>query len=421
MRDHPLNLLMNPRSIATVGAGNNPFKMGTIQALSIRKDGYQGSKAYRSVFDLPEPPDLALLIIPTGQVAPLLEDFGKLGTRRAIIISAGFKETGAAGAEAEEQLKAVAKRYGIRFLGPNCMGLINSEISLIDGHIAHRPARFVGAASERHLPDANAPYLPEGHPLQQGGQRGKRSGSGHYRCPEHGEDPQTRAIILYTEGLRDGKRFWRWPAGLHRINRSWPNMSAVPRCPGWESHTGSMAGPDYLYEGIFKQAGVIRTRTIEELYAHGWVLATQPPLKGRRVAVVTNSGGPGTAMAHSCSAGGLQVPPFSAALQEKIRALIPPYASAANPVDLTFNFDIQMLSVTIPDIIMHSGEVDALLLHGAMGSGFMKAVYPHVKDLLGDLPEAQFLEQFKHDLSQNVALSSKHGLPMLVSTFFDER
>ena len=290
----------------------------------------------------------------------------------------------------------MAKRYGIRFLGPNCRGLINSEISLnVTVTPLTGPPGLLGLASQSgtYLTQT-LPYLyRKGIRFSKAVSVGNEADLGIIDVLEYlGEDPQTRAIILYSEGVRDGKRF------LEVARRITPHKPVLAQYVGGseagaragKSHTGSMAGPDYLYEGIFKQAGVIRTRTIEELYAHGWVLATQPPLKGRRVAVVTNSGGPGTAMAHSCSAGGLQVPPFSAALQEKIRALIPPYASAANPVDLTFNFDIQMLSVTIPDIIMHSGEVDALLLHGAMGSGFMKAVYPHVKDLLGDLPEEQF-------------------------------
>jgi acetyltransferase len=135
---------MNPKSVATAGAGNNPSKMGTMQALSIIKDGYQGKfypvhptdgmvlghKAYASALDLPEPPDLAMLVVPTKQVIPVLEDFGRIGTRRAIIITAGFKETGAEGRSMEDRLNEIADRYGIRFLGPNCMGMLNTQLTL---------------------------------------------------------------------------------------------------------------------------------------------------------------------------------------------------------------------------------------------------------------------------------------------------
>ncbi|MCX5857045.1 MAG: CoA-binding protein, partial [Deltaproteobacteria bacterium] len=140
--ENPLHLLMNPRSIATAGAGNNPMKMGTMQALSIIKDGYPGKfypihptdkmvlghKAYASVLDLPEAPDLALLVVPTQQIIPLLEDFGKIGTKRAIVITAGFKETSAEGRSMEDRLKETADRYGIRFLGPKCMGMLNTQL-----------------------------------------------------------------------------------------------------------------------------------------------------------------------------------------------------------------------------------------------------------------------------------------------------
>ncbi|MCX7635911.1 MAG: CoA-binding protein, partial [Syntrophales bacterium] len=144
MSENPLHLLMNPASIAVAGASNDYRKMGTIQTLSILKEGYQGRfypihpkednvlghRAYRSVADLPEAPDLAVLIVPGPVVPSLLKDFGKRGTRRAIIVTAGFRETGEEGRRREEEIKAVAAQYGIRFVGPNCVGVINAAVSL---------------------------------------------------------------------------------------------------------------------------------------------------------------------------------------------------------------------------------------------------------------------------------------------------
>ncbi|MEW5784480.1 MAG: acetate--CoA ligase family protein [Bacillota bacterium] len=439
MKENPLHLLMKPQSIATVGAGNNPLKMGTIQALSIRKDGYSGRfypihpteetvlgcKAYASIADLPEAPDLAMFIVPTEQVIPLLEQFGKIGTRRAIIITAGFKETGRAGEEAEKRLLAVARRYGIRFLGPNCMGLINSAISLnVTVAPLTGPPGLLGLASQSgtYLTQT-LPYLSKrGIRFSKAVSVGNEADIDLVDALEYlGQDEQTRAIALYIEGLRDGSRF------LEAARKITPYKPVLAQYVGGseggaragKSHTGSMAGPDYLYDGILKQAGVIRVHSVEELYAHGWVLAAQPPLRGKRVAVVTNSGGPGTAMAHTCSAGGLTVPPFSEKLQAAIRELIPPHAAAGNPVDLTFHLDTQVLSVTIPELIMRSGEVDAVVLHGAMGSGFMKAIFPHLRELTGGLSEEQFLEQFKKDLTPGVTLPFKHAVPLIISSFFD--
>ena len=140
---NPLHSLMNPQSIAVAGANNNPSKMGTIQALNIFKDGYRGRfypihpkekivlgfPAYSTPEDLPEAPDLAILIVPIRAVASLLESFGKIGTKKAIVITAGFKETGATGHDMEKKINEIADRYQIRFVGPNCMGIINSQIS----------------------------------------------------------------------------------------------------------------------------------------------------------------------------------------------------------------------------------------------------------------------------------------------------
>jgi acetyltransferase len=145
----------------------------------------------------------------------------------------------------------------------------------------------------------------------------------------------------------------------------WADQPPAPR-PA-KAHR-ALTGPDLLYEGIFRQAGIIRCHSIEDLYAHGWTHATQPPLRGNRLAVVTNSGGPGTAISHTADQGGMTVPRFSDALQAKIRPLIPPHAASGNPVDLTFHLDTQVLALTIPEFIWKR-RGDGLVLHG-VNSGF---------------------------------------------------
>ncbi|MFU8794134.1 MAG: acetate--CoA ligase family protein, partial [Dethiobacteria bacterium] len=235
-----------------------------------------------------------------------------------------------------------------------------------------------------------------------------------------GEDEQTKAIALYIEGLKDAERF------LEVARRITPHKAVVAQYVGGSaagaragsSHTGAMAGPDYLYEGLFRQAGIIRVNSVEELYNQAWALSTQPPLKGRRIAVLTNSGGPGTAMSHTCNEGGLDVPRFSERLQDKIREMIPPYGAAGNPVDLTFHLDAEVLSTRLPELIMSSGEVDGIVMHGLMSSGFMRAVYPHVSDLLGIDDEEHFINQFSRDLTKPLALPGKFGMPMILSSFF---
>ena len=376
------------------------MKMGTLQALSILKDGWQGKfypihptektvlghKAYASPLDLPEVPDLAMLVVPTDQVIPVLEDFAKIGTKRAIIVSAGFKETGAAGRALEERIKEIAAASGMRLLGPNCVGIVNTAISLnvTVAALDSRPG-YLGLASQSgtYVTQTLAYLQERGIRFSKAVSCGNEADIGLIDVLEYlGADEQTKAIILYIEGIRDGRRFIetaRRITPLKPVLAQYVGGSAAGARAGL-SHTGALAGPDILYEGIFQQAGIIRCHSIEDLYAHGWVHATQPRLRGNRLAVVTNSGGPGTAVSHHADQEGMTVPRFSDALQAKIRPLIPPHASGANPVDVTFHLDMQLLSVTIPELIMESGEADGLVLHGAMGSGFMNILYPHVKN-----------------------------------------
>lgn len=438
MPDNPLHLLLHPQSVATAGAGNNPLKMGTLQALSLIKDGYQGKfypihptdktvlghRAYASPLDLPEPPDLALIIVPTDQVVPVLEDFAKIGTKRAIIISAGFRETGDAGRELEGRLKEIAAASGMRFLGPNCMGVMNTAtaLNMTIGEIPKRPGALGFASQSGTYVAQTLPYLKErGIRFSKAVSCGNEADIDMIDVLEYlGEDEQTKAIILYIEGLRDGRRFIE---AARRITSRKPVLAqyvggSAAGAQAGQSHTGALTGPDLLYEGIFRQAGIIRCHSIEDLYAHGWVHATQPPLSGNRLAVVTNSGGPGTAISHSADQGGMTVPRFSDALQAKIRPLIPPHAASGNPVDLTFHLDTQVLAWTIPEFIMESGEVDGLILHGAVNSGFLKMVYSHVSGLMADVSREVFLEMMAKDMPAAMELPRKYGLPQVVSSFF---
>ncbi len=439
-KENPFHLLMDPRSIAVVGAGNNPMKMGTMQALSIIKDGFTGNfypihlreetvlgyKAYASVFDLPEPPDLAMLVIPTRNAVEILEQFGRAGTKRAIIISAGFKEIGEEGEVMENKLKDVGARYGIRFLGPNCMGVLNSQASLnlTVMPMADKPGMLGMASQSGTYVTQTLAYLrkKEIH-FSKAISVGNEADLNLVDALEYlGEDESTKAIVLYLEGIREGKRF------LEVAQKITPFKPVLAQYVGGSeagaragsSHTGSMAGPDYLYEGIFKQAGIIRVHSIEDLYTHGWALATQPPLKGNRVGVVTNSGGPGTAISNTCNEGGMDIPLFSRDLQKEIESYLPEQASSKNPLDVTFHLDAELISTTLPEIIMKSGEVDGIVLHGAMSSGFMTEKYPHIRELLGGTPLEDLLERFRRDMAGAVSLPWKHGIPLAISSFFDD-
>jgi acetate---CoA ligase (ADP-forming) len=438
LTNNPLQLLLNPRSIATVGAGNNPMKMGAIQALSIVKDGYPGKfypihpteekvfgyQAYPSALDLPEAPDLVMFVLPAPLVVKIMEDFGRIGTRRAIVITAGFREIGAEGKLLEEQLKEVAKRYGIRFLGPNCMGVINSELPLnvTVCPLSGKPGLLGMASQSGTYITQTLPYLQQkGIRLAKAISVGNEADLDLTDALDYlGSDPQCKAVALYIEGLKDADRFLqvaRKVTATKPVVAQYVGGSDAGARAG-SSHTGALAGPDYLYDGLFKQAGILRVDSVEELYNQGWMLASQPPLKGNRIAVLTNSGGPGTAIAHNCNAGGLDVPTFSDHLQAEIRQHLPSHGAAGNPIDLTFHMDAEVISTILPELLLKSGEVDGMVVHGLMGTGFLKAIHPHVQELLGGISADEFIGQFKRDLTESLSVFDRHDLPVALSSFF---
>ena len=296
MYNNPLKQILHPKSLALVGAGKKPTKMGTLHALSIVKDGYPGAfypihpreetvfgrRAYKSVYDLPEVPDLAMLVVPVEQVLQLLDDFGKIGTKYAVIVTAGFRESGLHGQKQEDKLKEIAARYGIRFLGPNCIGFINSElplnITVFPG--TGKPGRLGMISQSGTYITQTLSYLKnKGIHFSKAISVGNEANIDIVDALEYlGQDEQTSAISLYIEGIKNGRRFIDVAQGItpyKPVLAQYVGGSGAGARAGM-SHTGSMGGPEFLYEGIFKQAGVIQSFGIEDLYAQGWALATQP-------------------------------------------------------------------------------------------------------------------------------------------------
>ncbi|MBT8489587.1 MAG: CoA-binding protein, partial [Deltaproteobacteria bacterium] len=239
-------------------------------------------------------------------------------------------------------------------------------------------------------------------------------------CLEYlGNDDTTRAIGLYIEGIRDARRF----LGVARkVSRTKPIIAQYvggteAGARSGSSHTGAMAGPDYVYDGLFEQAGIIRVDTIEEVFKTGWALATQPPLQGRRIAVLTNSGGPGTGISTTCNAHGLEVPEFSKPLQERISQYLPGHASARNPVDLTFHVNMDALSEKIPRELFESDEIDGIIIHGIMDTAFMGLLYPYLKEYI-NVNEEDFLKNAEISLDALLQMPGDYKKPLMISSFF---
>ncbi|MDI6796030.1 MAG: acetate--CoA ligase family protein [Desulfatibacillaceae bacterium] len=436
MKENCLQTIMAPKSVAIVGASNNPMKMGTLQCLNLMTSDYPGKifpvhpvekkvfglTAYPSIADLPQAPDLALLVVPTRLVVDMMDEFGKIGTRSAIIITAGFAETGADGKELQKKLLEVCSRHNIRFLGPNCMGVMNTALpfNVTVTPFQDKPGGLSLASQSGTYLAQTLSYLKQrGVRLQKAMSVGNEANIDLVDCLEYlGADKETRAIGMYIETLRRADKFLEV---ARKITREKPIIAQYvggtkAGARSGASHTGALAGPDFIYDGLFAQAGIIRVSSIEEVYRIGHTLAASPPLNGKRMAILTHSGGPGTAMSDICDRNDLLVSDLPGPVKEKIRAVIPPHASANNPVDLTFIMESELMNQVIPKILLESDAVDGLLIHGFMDTGWAKQVYPSISKVM-DIKYEQLEKLFSMDLGPFLALREKHQKPIVCSSF----
>lgn len=436
--ESPLWKIMHPRSVAWLGASNNLAKMGTIQLRNLLDAGFSGTvypihpteetvlglKAYPNVEALPEIPDMAFVVVPARVLVDLVEDLGKRGVKRAVIVSGGFKEMGEEGAGREAVLLSTAERYGMRFLGPNCIGVMHTREALnttmFPVSVARGPVGLV-SQSGSYVTQVQLYLKKLGIHLSQAISVGNEASIDVVDCLEYlaGQN-DTKAVILYLETLRRPRRFFEVAREVTRVKPVAAlyvgGTEAGGRAGG--SHTGALAGNDRLYDALFRQSGVVRVFTLEDLYTVGYALASQPPLRGKRVGIVSHSGGPVTSMADACERYGLEVPVFSQALQEAIKPLLPATASAANPVDLTFGLGQGEMVTTIPRRILESGEVDGVLIHGIMGSSYREAFFRHFKGSLGiSLKDIEIGQ--KEGLTELARIPRETGRPVICSSFMD--
>ncbi|MDY6851197.1 MAG: CoA-binding protein [Thermodesulfobacteriota bacterium] len=383
IKESPIYPIVNPQSIAFFGASNNFASMGSNLLSSVRSLGFEGAiypvhpkekqvqgyKAYQNVLDLPETPDLAIIVLHTDIVCRAVEECGQKGIKHAIIISAGFKEVGGRGANQEKELLDVAEKYGLRILGPNCLGVINPHHKLNTTWMPYEaPAGFIGMASQSgsFINQTLGRISKLGLGFSTAFSVGNELNTDIVDCMEYlGACPHTKVIALYIEGINRGRAFLEAARAIvpHKpIVALYVGGSEAGRRAGL-SHTGAMAGPDNLYDGIFRQSGVIRARSITELFDFCWALGTLPECKGRRVMIQTHSGGPGATAADACGRAGLEVPALSPQTLEKLSELLPHTASANNPVDVTFSRNPLFYYSEIPKALLENKDADILLMY----------------------------------------------------------
>lgn len=383
LEESPLYPIANPQSAAFFGASNRIDAMGTNLLLSLQAAGFKGPiypvhykenrvlglTAYQSVLDLPEVPDLAVIVLPTRIVNAALEACGRKGIRRAVIVSGGFKELGGEGIALERELIEIARRYDMRVLGPNCLGVANFHRQVNTTFIPYEgQAGFIGLASQSgSLVTQLFDYLA-------------RLGLGFSTAFSVGNEadidlvdameylalcPHTRVIALYIEGIRRGRAFVEAARSIvpHKpVVALYVGGSETGRQAGF-SHTGALAGPDELYDGMFRQGRIIRARSVTELFDFCWVLGSQPLPKGRRVVIQTHSGGPGAAAADACGRAGLELPALSNDTVKRLAPFIPRTGSVGNPVDLTFSKNPDNFYSSIPEVLIQEERADTLLIY----------------------------------------------------------
>ncbi len=435
---HPLKQLMNPSSIAIWGASNNPMKMGSIQLANIMETGYRGEvypihrteevvmgiPAYRSIAEVGKPVDVAQLVLPTEVVPQILEECGRAGVRRAIIVSGGFKESpGEEGRRREREIKEIADRYGIRFLGPNCMGIMSSAVSLNTTTIVDPPmgGKIAFASQSGAYTAMINPYLrSQGVKMGQTISVGNEADIDLTDCLEYLKDEeQIKAVGLYVETVRRPREFIA--AARETVARK-PVVAIY--VGGTEagsrsslSHTGAVSGPDELYDGLFRQAGVIRAEDLDQMIDFLWILSEQPLPPGRRMAVITNSGGPGSSLSYHLEKAGMIVPPFSEGLRARLDEITGPLTNTCNPIDLTFETNLFVFKQLL-EMAYESGEVDGAFIYGIFGaSEFMV-------NLKKRLPELQNVEEaldegYRKFLSELAAVPQAYGKPLVVMSFLE--
>jgi acetate---CoA ligase (ADP-forming) len=351
-----LKPFFEPSSVAVIGASSNTSKLGYAVLKNLHEGGYSkrgkiypinpgaeeilGYPAFPSVEEVPDPIDLAVIVIPYPLVPDALRTCGKKGIPAAIIISAGFREAGEEGLERELELIEIAREYEIRLIGPNCLGIIDTftplNASFAAGTPPSGPMAFMsqsGALGTAVLDIALSGQLG----LSKFVSLGNKADVNEIDLLKAWEDDEnTAAILIYNEGIPNGAEFIEVARQVARCKPVVAIKSGVTQAGSRavSSHTGSLAGSEQAYQAAFQQAGVIRADSMQDLFDMALALAYQPPLAGDRIAIITNAGGPGILATDALERAKLSLARFELETQHALEQYLPDAASAANPVDV---------------------------------------------------------------------------------------
>ena len=371
------SVFLSPKSIAVVGASDKEGSVGRAITSNIMK-GYKGTvfpispsrdtvfdqKAYKSVLDVPEEIDLAVVITKNTIVPTVLEECGKKKIQGAIVITAGFKEVDEEGKKLEQQLKDISKKYNLRIIGPNCLGVMNLEpqtmmnstflkITPKSGEIAL--VSQSGAICAALVEDASAQGIGFSAVISMGNKADMTEIDVLKILADH---EQTKVIVIYLEDMGDGQEFLKVCKQITKKNTTKKPVLVLKsgRSPEGAkaamSHTGALMGSDEIYDALLKQSGAIRVDTMEELFDYATAFSKQPlPIEGDLV-IVSNAGGPAIISTDSCSKLGIKMAKIEE-IRSKIDAVIPPWGSSRNPVDIVGDADFNRFENVLNEVLQH--------------------------------------------------------------------
>ena len=376
-----LESLLYPQKVAVIGASTNPEKVGyafmhnltrtgfkgTIVPVNLTADEICGVKCYKSLEEYGGQIDLSIIVVGGRHVKTSIESSINAGAKTVVVITAGFREVGEKGAEAEQELVDLCRAHGVRMMGPNCLGVLNTHHDMNatfaptvppPGHIS--VISQSGALCVAILDWAASQKLGLGKVISFGNKADLNEVD---FLQALAEDKETRVIAGYLESIKEGDKFLRVaeeaaaikPVVILKVGITQAGAKAA------SSHTGSLAGADMAYGAAFRRSGVIRAENFEALFDYALAFATQPLPKSRRVAVITNAGGPGIMAADAAETVGLRMVTISDATREKLQPVLPPTAALGNPVDVIGDAEPDRYMAAF-EILQEDEDVDAIIV-----------------------------------------------------------
>jgi len=380
--DNVFTHFFRPRGVVVVGASGDPAKLGYALTRNLINCGYEGAihlinpkggtllglPLYRTIHEIPEPVDLAVILVPAPAVPESLTQCGQRNIPAAIIATGGFRETGPEGAALEKECLSIAEKFHMRLIGPNCIGLIDTHLPLDTTFLQPPPPTPGEVAFISHSGAVCAAVIDwirgQGFGLSYLVSLGNQADVNETEIlPAVAADRHTKVVTLYMESVSDGRRFVHTAA---ETSKSTPVIALkVGRFESGRkaaaSHTGALAGAEAAFDAAFRRAGVLRANTTEEMFQWARALAWSPVPKGPKVAVLTNAGGPGVTAADAIESYGLRLADLSKETETGLQTLLPPAASLHNPVDMLASATPEQYAGSLK-LLLDDKNVDSILV-----------------------------------------------------------